>query len=67
MEKEMRSTASGSGQFSGHSSTHYRASGFVASLIGKWQEYRMLRDAESLPYAVMKDIGFRAAEHTNAK
>lgn len=63
----MRSTTYGSGQFNGHSSTHYTASGFVASLIGKWQEYRMLRDAESLPYAVMKDIGFRAAEHTNAK
>lgn len=63
----MRSTRYHRGQFSGHSSTHDTASGFIASLIGKWQEYRMLRDAESLPFAVMKDIGFRAAEHANAK
>ena len=63
----MRSTTYGSGQFNGHGRTHHVPGRFVASLIGKWREYRMLRDAESLPYDVMKDIGFRASEHTNAK
>ena len=55
----MHSTAHGTG--------HVAASGFLASLVGRWREFRMLRDAESLPFDVMKDIGFRATEHANAK
>jgi hypothetical protein len=63
----MRSTTYGTGQFSGHTRTHFSTSSFIATIVGKWQEYRMMRDIESLPYSVMKDIGFRASEHTNAK
>jgi hypothetical protein len=62
----MRSTTYGTGQFSGHSS-HFTGSSFIAAIVAKWQDYRMMRDLESMPYSVMKDIGFRAAEHTNAK
>lgn len=50
-----------------HGTGHFGASGFLASLVGRWREYRMLRDAESLPFDVMKDIGFRAADRANAK
>lgn len=46
---------------------HFGRSGLLASLVGRWREYRMLRDAESLPFELMKDIGFRAADHANAK
>lgn len=63
----MRTTTYGTGQFTSPTRTHFTTTGFIAAIVDKWQQYRMLRDAESLPYAVMKDIGFRAAEHTNAK
>lgn len=63
----MRSTTYGTGQFSGSSGTRFTSTGVIAAIVGKWQDYRQLRDIESLPYSVMKDIGFRAAEHTNAK
>lgn len=63
----MRSTTYGTGRFGHHSSTPSATGAFIASLIGKWRQYRLLRDAESVPYAVMKDIGFRSSEQTNAK
>lgn len=63
----MRSTTYGTGQFTGQTRTHFTSTGFIAAIVGKWRDYRMMRDIESLPYAVMKDIGFRAAERTNAK
>ena len=41
----------------------------VANLIGlvgrRWQEYRLMRAIESVPYDVMKDVGFPAAERTH--
>lgn len=63
----MHTTTYGTGQFTRPTRAHFTTTGFVAAIVGRWQQYRMLRDAESLPYAVMKDIGFRAAEHKNAK
>lgn len=63
----MRSTTYGTGQFTGRTTSHFTGSGFIAAIVAKWQDYRMMRDLESMPYSVMKDIGFRAAEHTNAK
>ena len=63
----MRSTTYGTGQFSGPTRIHFTSAGFIAAIVGKWQNYRRMRDLESLPYSVMKDIGFRAAELTNAK
>ena len=63
----MRTTTYGSGQFFGRTGTHFTTTGLIAAIVGKWREYRMMRDIESLPYTVMKDIGFRAAEQTNAK
>ena len=62
----MRTTTYGIGH-SGRTGTHFTTTGFIAAIVGKWREYRMMRDIESLPYTVMKDIGFRAAEQTNAK
>lgn len=58
----MRTTTSGTGQIAGPTRTHFTTTGFIATIVGKWREYRMMRDLESLPYTVMKDIGFRAAE-----
>lgn len=63
----MRTTTYGTRQLSGWTNTHFTTTGFVAAIVGKWREYRRMRDIESLPYTVMKDIGFRAAEQTNAK
>ena len=63
----MRTTTYGTGQFSGPTVAHFTPAGLIAAIVGKWREYRMMRDIESLPYTVMKDIGFRAAEQTNAK
>lgn len=63
----MRSTTYGTGQFGHHSGTQSTTNTFIMSLIGKWRQYRLLRDAESVPYSVMKDIGFRSAEQANAK
>jgi hypothetical protein len=54
-------------QGAGRTGASFGTSGIIASLVGKWREYRMLRDAEALPYAIMKDIGFRAADRANAK
>jgi hypothetical protein len=62
----MRTSTYGTG-YSGRTSTHFTTTGFFAAIVGKWREYRRMRDIESLPYAVMKDIGFRAAERANAK
>jgi hypothetical protein len=63
----MGSITYGTGQFTGHTRTHFIESGFIATLVAKWQDYRMMRELESVPYTVMKDIGFRAAEHKNAE
>ena len=63
----MRSTTHGTGQFSGPTRHRFTSTGFFAAIVGKWQDYRMMRDIESLPYSVMKDIGFRAAERKNEK
>jgi hypothetical protein len=62
----MRTTSYGTG-LSGPTRSHFTSTGFIAAIVGKWREYRMMRDFESLPYTVMKDIGFRAAEQKNAK
>ena len=56
----MHPTTSGAGQVAGPTRTHFTTTGFVATIVGKWREYRTLRDLESMPYTVMKDIGFRA-------
>ncbi|MBX9458901.1 MAG: hypothetical protein KL863_24245 [Rhizobium sp.] len=62
----MRSSSYRTGPVSDHR-RHFTSTGFIAAIVGRWREYRMMRDIESLPYAVMKDIGFRAAERANAK
>lgn len=63
----MRTTTHGPGRIAGRISPHLTTTGMIAAIVGRWRQYRMMRDMESLPYTVMKDIGFRAAEHTNAK
>jgi len=61
----MSSITYATGQFTGHA--RFIGSGFIAPLVAKWQDYRTMRELESVPYNVMKDIGFRAAERTNAQ
>ena len=39
--------------------------GFISFIRSKWAEYRLMRSIESVPYDVMKDVGFPAAERTN--
>jgi hypothetical protein len=63
----MRTITYGPSHLSSWTSAHFTTTGFVAAIVGRWREYRRIRDIESLPYTVMKDIGFRAAEQTNAK
>lgn len=62
----MHSSSYPTGLASGHRH-HFTTTGLIAAIVGRWRDYRMMRDMESLPYAVMKDIGFRAAECANAK
>ena len=63
----MRSITHGTGRFGHHEGPYSATGAFLSSLIGRWRQYRLLRDAESVPYDVMKDIGFRSSEQANAK
>jgi hypothetical protein len=55
-----------SGHYSGPASRHSSGiSGFIAFISAKWSEYRLMRSIESVPYDVMKDVGFPAAERAN--
>ena len=55
-------TISIAGQFTG---TPQPQTGFISYIRSKWQEYRLMRTIESVPYDVMKDVGFPAAERAN--
>jgi hypothetical protein len=50
-----------------HSGTSLPHDGIISFIRGKWAEYRLMRSIESVPYDVMKDVGFPAAEHANEK
>lgn len=50
------------GRYSGTPRPH---SGFLSFIRSKWAEYRLMRSIESVPYDVMKDVGFPAAERAN--
>jgi hypothetical protein len=50
------------GRFSGRSRPHH---GFISYIRSRWADYRLMRSIESVPYDVMKDVGFPAAERTN--
>lgn len=62
----MRSATYGAGECADPTKTHIPAA-FLSVILGKWQDYRNMRDIESLPYPVMKDIGFRATERADEK
>jgi hypothetical protein len=47
------------GRYAGTNRPHRGLFSFIRS---RWAEYRLMRSMESVPYAVMKDIGFPAAE-----
>lgn len=52
--------------YSGHSSpSFFSLSGIIAFIGAKWHEYRLMRSIEAVPYEVMKDVGFPAAERTD--
>ncbi|MBL0373190.1 hypothetical protein JJB09_14230 [Rhizobium sp. KVB221] len=51
----------------GHSARGNEHPGFIASLRKRWSDYRMMREIESVPFDVMKDVGFRAPDSTNEK
>ena len=56
------STLSISGRYSGSPRTHF---GFISFFRAKWREHQLMRSIESVPYDVMKDVGFPAAERAN--
>jgi hypothetical protein len=39
--------------------------GFVSYLRNRWREHQLLRSMELVPFDVLKDIGFPAAERAN--
>ena len=56
-------TYSMTGQYSGSPKPQH---GFISFIRSKWEEHRLMRTIESVPYDVMKDVGFpAAAERTN--
>lgn len=57
-------TATIIGRYSG---TPRPQSGFLTFIRSQWAEYRLMRSIESVPYDVMKDVGFPAAERANDK
>ena len=61
----MRTTTYGTGQFTGTATQS--SPSFLAAIAAMWHDYRLLRDLESVPFSVMKDIGFRGTEQMNAK
>jgi hypothetical protein len=52
------------GRYSGTARPH---DGFLSLIRSKWADYRLMRSIESVPYDVMKDVGFPAAERANEK
>lgn len=38
---------------------------FISAIRSRWEDYRLMRSLESVPYDVMKDVGFPAPEHKN--
>jgi len=59
----MTMTTLETGQYSG---SQRPPSGFIAYLRSKWNEHRLMRSIEAVPYEVMKDVGYPAAERKNA-
>ena len=55
-------TLSITGRYSGTPRPH---SGFLSFIRSRWAEYRLIRTMECVPYDVMKDVGFPAAERAN--
>ncbi|MGV3549574.1 hypothetical protein [Rhizobium sp.] len=55
----MHATTSGTA-FADQNTHPFTTTGLIATIVGKWREYRMIRELESMPYTVMKDIGFRS-------
>lgn len=53
-----------SGRHSGPDMPH---GGFISFIRSRWADYRLMRSIESVPYDVMKDVGFPAAERANEK
>lgn len=53
---------SGSSTGSKHTSAFSGVIGFVSA---RWREHRLMRQIESVPYDVMKDVGFPAAERAD--
>jgi hypothetical protein len=66
-ETEMSTSATRSALSHGPTRPYSAPTWLFATIAGKWREYRALRDIESVPYSVMKDIGFRSTEQMNAK
>lgn len=54
-----------------HSHAHHRFahswSAILGSLSARWSDYRALRRIESVPYAVMKDVGFPGADGNHGR
>lgn len=50
------------GRYAGPARPHQ---GFISFIRSRWADYRLMRSLESVPYDVMKDVGFPAAERAN--
>jgi hypothetical protein len=53
------------GGTSAESKHSFGLSGIIGYVSARWREYRLMRQIESVPYDVMKDVGFPAAERKN--
>lgn len=51
-----------SGRYAGPARPHR---GFISFLRSRWADYRLVRSIESVPFDVMKDVGFPAAERAD--
>lgn len=48
-----------------HPGTGRPPTGLIERIRSRWQEYRLVQTVESVPFEVMKDVGFPAAERQN--
>lgn len=58
-------TISMTGRNSGTPRSQFGFISFISFIRSKWQEHQLMRSIESVPYDVMKDVGFPGAERTN--
>ena len=51
--------------YSGSPHSHFDFTSFVTTLRNRWQDYRLMRSLEAVPFEVMKDVGYPAVVRAN--